>query len=823
MHKQPKNDKVLKAITIGIAAMMATSAMPATVFANENPDTPEPAPAAAPENSGSEVTNNAGSEETTVTQEVSEIQESVEQAVVDASGAGGAIELIDAALVDANVIGDQVIIDDLNQARNALDGIDGQDGAADQLAAASNLMEKAAEFEAAANQDITTADQKADNWITQNTAYQAADTKTTGYADDTIDNAKTANSSDDEQVAYAAKEAAIENLELMEAGFVEANNAYAEAFKLATSAEEEYAAAEQEHQQALAKVAEAKAKLMEAQMNSIAASEMLKAAQDRANSLEQRAEKLEETRQQLEAIRTQYYAMMVQYYRDVLKDKAVYNTDGTLNIEECAAKMTEQSINKNAAGPTERVMKLGRDLMKKLVEYQIMTDENVDWSQSEFTFGKIDAGTSDKEIKEARQGIVFESDQIHVAGAEHGEDQVVVDQTSRKDINGGTIYSNPAFKFRQIKSTDPTDSGRTNRVLVTYKDKDGNEHSAYYNYVFKSSAFGDDTDLAKGMVSLVEVVQVKDENDNVVLDKNGKPVWETKKILNENNFDDYQDLLAAIEMADVSQEYESAKVAVDEAAAKVEALTNEIKELQKVGADGSKLVALKTKLDNANKEFLDATEKKVTLGEKVEEARAAVANIDLSRFDRVVLSDDITVEDEGAGGGAGGADLGAGGTGGLGAGGAGLGAGALGTGSALGAGGATGGAAGGSGSYTMPSVNSPVSGGAAVEGGGITLTDAELPGAGAVEGTEATGGDEISIAGLMANAPKKSGQEQNLVTLADEQLAGAMSATAGEVTKSDEAMNWLWLLIIALFGAAGRKMYEKYKERKEQGSDNLQA
>ena len=110
MHKQPKNDKVLKAITIGIAAMMATSAMPTTVFANENPDTPEPAPAAAPENSGSEVTNNAGSEETTVTQEVSEIQESVEQAVVDASGAGGAIELIDAALVDANVIGDQVII-----------------------------------------------------------------------------------------------------------------------------------------------------------------------------------------------------------------------------------------------------------------------------------------------------------------------------------------------------------------------------------------------------------------------------------------------------------------------------------------------------------------------------------------------------------------------------------------------------------------------------------------------------------------------------------------------------------------------------------------
>lgn len=797
MRKEVKNDKVLRAIAVGIAAMMATSAIPTTVLANENPDTPEAPPTEAPETSGQETTSESSESSVTETASISEIQTSVETIETDA---GEASDAIDTAVTQTGVFEDEQITSDMLGAQAAYEGVDGALGVEDLVSDAKDALDDAATKEGLADILITTADNTANDLIAQNRAYQTADQKTTTNADSAISNADTANTSDDEQVAYAAKDAAVGNLEVVEEGFAEANLAYSNALSKAEDAELEYEAAEKEHQAALAKVEEAKARLAEAQTNATAAIEMLKAVEQRAGSLERRATKLQETSVQLNAIRTQYYAMMVQYYRDVLGNKTVYHDDGTLDIEGCAKAIKEQDVNKKASSPGD-VMLLGRDLMKKLVEYQVMSDENVDWETAEFTFGA--KGSSSQE---AREGIVFTSGELTASG--YGKDQVVLKQnndTGRTDINGKHIDPNASYYIKQDKSNE--DGGRNNRVLATYKDKDGVEHNVYYNYVYKNSNYGDTLDLENGVIYLAEVEK----------DETGK--WVTKRVIDENNFDNYQNLLAAIEESKAANDYQNALQTVKDATEKVENLSQEIEALKKVGLDGSKLAALQTKLKEANDELNEATAAKVELGKKVEAARKAVEGIDLSRFNRVVLSDDVVVEDEDAGGEAGGADLGAGGAGGLGAGGA-LGAGGTGT---LGAGGATGGAAGGSGTYSMPTVNSPVSGGAAAEGGGITLTDAELPGAGAVEGTEAMGGDEISIAGLMENAAKKSGQEQNLVTLADEQLAGAMSATAGEVTQSNEGMNWMWLLIIALFGAAGRKMYEKYKERKEQGSDNLQA
>ncbi len=794
MHKEAKNDKVLRAITIGIAAMMATASMPTTVLANENPEGQNPTPEEAPEDRFVEDKTEAETQDDSVKEEITEIRDSADDLADDSAAA---TDLIDAALVEANVIGDQVIIDDLIGARNALEGIDGEIGATDELSAAAELLDDAASIEANANILIGAADETVDALIGKTDDYKKADKKTTKSADDTIESADIANNSGDKKEAYKARDKAAENLELVEAGFIEANKAYDDAWKKADDAETEYEIAEKEHQAALDKVEEAKARLMEAQMNSIAASEMLKAAQERASSLERRAEKLQETKQQLEAIRTQYYAMMVQYYRDYFDKndktayKDVYTSEGTLNIDASAAKMTQESIDKKASSPGDRVMKLGRDLMMKLVQYQVMTDENVDWENAEFEFGKIDSDTPKGEIQEAREGKVFESDQKHVAGAEHGEDQVVVDQVSRKNIDGGTIYSNPAFNFRQIKSTDQTDKGRTNRVLVTYKDKDGNEHSAYYNYVFKSSAFGDDTDLTKGMISLVEVVQAKDENGDPVVDKKGNPVWETKKVLNENNFDDYKNLLSAIDTAEAAQDYEKAAQAVKEAEEKVLLLAEEIEELQKTGVDSSKLTDLKDKLDKAKEELGEATKQKLDLQKKVEEARTAYAEIDLSRFDikNVPGGDEATDEDEG------------------------------GTTPAGETGGAT---IFSSIPGSIPGASGPATGSFASASGVVTDaagSAAETDGAGTGASDVAVTQETDSLVKKLAAVPEaEDAKEADVETLEENLLPGAQTIPEAE----KENMNFWWLAVIALFGAAGWKMYENHKAKKE-AKENTQA
>ena len=115
MHKEAKNDKVLRAITIGIAAMMATASMPTTVLANENPEGQNPTPEEAPEDRFVEDKTEAEANEETAKAEITEIRDDADDLADDSAAA---TDLIDAALVDANVIGDQEIIDDLIRARN---------------------------------------------------------------------------------------------------------------------------------------------------------------------------------------------------------------------------------------------------------------------------------------------------------------------------------------------------------------------------------------------------------------------------------------------------------------------------------------------------------------------------------------------------------------------------------------------------------------------------------------------------------------------------------------------------------------------------------
>lgn len=784
MRQEVKNDKVLRAIAVGIAAMMATSAMPATVLANENPEAPD-TPTEAPEASG-------GSQESESSSASQQSAESTEQSAVQTASAsemqeavvtlGGetteASGLITTAVEQTASIGDAMVTENVTGAQAVFEGVDGAAGVAQQLDGAKAILDDAANKEAIADVLINTADETVDALNTQTSNYQTADEKATQNADSAIGNANTANTSDSEQEAYAARDAAIENLGLVEEGFEEANIAYTNALSKAEDAELEYEAAEKEHQLALAKVEEAKAKLLEAQMNSTAALEMLKAAEQRAGSLERRAEELQETSEQLNAIRTQYYAMMVQYYQELLGGNAVYNADGSLNVEECAKKVTADKVNGKAKSPGNEITFLGRDLMTKLVEYQVRMDENVDFDNSEFAFGQV--GKSGN--LESREGKVFESDEM-VQGTNEGKDKVVVNK-ERGVRGGGRLKPNEAKMLRRDDSTQ-NDNGRTNRFLATYKDKDGVEHSVYYNYVYKSSNYGDTLDMETGMFYLAEIEQ----------DESG--TWVTKRIVNENNFDNYQSLLAAIEQSQAVEDYQAAAQAVREATEKVENLTKEIEALQKIGLDGSKLETLKGKLDEANAVLDEATAKKLALQDKVNAARDAVAGIDLSRFDVRPDTDEGGSSDEGAG---------STGTGGV-------------SGGEMLAGIGTLGSAGAAGGSTVNPIFDGISLTSTVPGGdgGFSFTDGSGVAGARVDGVEETKSEDISLEKVFAEQPA----EQELIqTLEDGLIPMAQSAPE---TQSKDGMNWWWLLVVTLFGAAGKKMYDDYQEKKKAQAENKDA
>ncbi len=107
--------------------------------------------------------------------------------------------------------------------------------------------------------------------------------------------------------------------------------------------------------------------------------------------------------------------------------------------------------------------------------------------------------------------------------------------------------------------------------------------------------------------------------------------WEASAVEDENNFDDYTKLTKALQAIEDLEKYEQARMAVDEAVEKVTQLEEMIASLSIESP--SNLAKLEDALDEAREELDKAYEKKNELEGVVEEARKAVAGIDLSRFD----------------------------------------------------------------------------------------------------------------------------------------------------------------------------------------------
>ena len=412
-----------------------------------------------------------------------------------------------------------------------------------------------------------------------------------GAVENTLNNADTANTSEDKDEAFEAKEKAEDNLSDAKTKLDDAVTAYEEAGKAINEVEGKITEAEEAYTEA--------------------ANALEKAGEDNAQAKKDledalaRIAKEEDNKERLEAIQDQYYAMMVYYYRALNgRDKAIYDEKGVLDIEANRELLTDEQIDKFAAKGDEKFFLLGRDLTGKLVEYMIINgDANEEDPQFKF-------GYEGKDEKEAQEAVLFKNkknlDQALAGKGEKGT-----------DVNNQTVYANETYT-QLWNNSNSHDNGRTNRVSASYIDKDGNEQVRYYNYVLKSSDFEENTDVENGMFYLA----------SIELDENNK--WTVNRVTDENNYDDYNKLVSAI---DAIKDYTKAKEDAAKALAKIELLNAKIETLESSKSEQkARIEALNKEIALAKEALATATATKDELEAAYKEAKEVVESIDLSRF-----------------------------------------------------------------------------------------------------------------------------------------------------------------------------------------------
>ncbi len=447
------------------------------------------------------------------------------------------------------------------------------------------------------------------------TEYVEKDSETTGSAQDAIDNAKIANTSNSRTDAYAARDKAVSDLGDAEAERLETIAAYNDANAKIEKAQKIYDDIKADQKNLEAKLGKMQQELKDAKTSSAAALEAMKGIQKNLWDLDQEAAKIAEELIELQGISDQYFAMMVEYYNKGLGEKNVVYDDGNLDIQENANKITDKQIDQMAKNPGNFTMELGRNLLKQLVTYMFKNDVRVNGEYIDPD--SIEFGIEGSKVT-ATEGIV-------------------VDTNKGQKVEAGTKE-----QFKKTNSNQ-SDEGRTNRFTVKYKNKAGEEIVKYYNYVFKSSDEAKVNGLENGIIYLALIEQEQNED--------GTTKWVANQVESDNNYDNYRKLqnrLAALQaqiegnpdLREKVAQYEQAKRAVDAATAKVKELDDQVQKLQNKKNIGSELRSLRTKeLEAAKKALAIATEQMEKMEAKVEEARRAVTGINLDRFN-VVPTDD---------------------------------------------------------------------------------------------------------------------------------------------------------------------------------------
>ena len=393
-------------------------------------------------------------------------------------------------------------------------------------------------------------------------------------------------------------------------------NKVSEAFDAAVEA---YGVADEKQKEAEAKYEEAAADLEKAEGDS----EVAKKNLEEAKAVIEQASK---DKEELKVIEEQYYGTMVYYYRTLVKNNAVYNEDGTMDFVESAKAADQESIDKYAKNPSSfgggEVFNFTRCLTKELVEYMLIHSEGA-------VEGTIVYGEEGNKTITSQEAVVILNN--------NKEDQTLTGTQAKKDNRTGETLKAGEKETLKLTQSTQKDSGRTNRTKVTFKDADGVEHTEYYNGVYKSSEFGDETDVEDGLI-YIALIKYNEE----------KKAWEANRVEDENNYDSYSKLKAAIATLEA---YEAAKADVETALTSVAALEEKLAALQGTkNAAAEKLAAVRSELNNAKAALEAAEETKANLEASYVEAQAVVASVDADDYEVVIVpvlneSENVVIEE----------------------------------------------------------------------------------------------------------------------------------------------------------------------------------
>ena len=778
MRRNIKNDKVIKAITIGLATMIAATSAPLDVLADEvNENTTE---------------NNPQQDEQSQTEEqISDAVEIIEgtpaNETTGAPAEAGALELIENAdnkvdayadsfgLTDSTV--NEGIQQDLTDAANYIadkEGtgvkIDGEasNGADKDLKDAQKLVKEGYD-------EVDNANDEMENVITgSNQVFDTADeinkvdNNGKNVLVETVQSyADSANAASDYNTAVGFQGQAQQTYNNAATALEQAKSRYEVALAAKKAADEKFEAAND--------------KIEHAQINSAEAYRKLVNAKSELANLQEEAK---EKQKELEAIQKQYYALQVQYYRKAgingnttieienkngEKEKVkVFGEDGKLNTDYAAQWIVEKNKVEANAEPGEEAWKIGRYLLKEIVESKLKGEGATDI--------KFGAEINKKDF--VRQD-AWEVD-VYANENENGAHQVI-----KKDANNQWVISEVGEKLDVYKATTPLkDRGRTNRFAVTYKK--GNESiTEYYNYVFKSDPDGTPFDMEEGPIYLAQIKQNEDGS------------WYTERVAGAN--DNYKELVNAINL------YSEAEKAVSAAKDKVSKLQDQISEIQRVGKicfdgewvsvedflEGDYDAGMLMELGGSDPYIKLIADLKIaeqelgTAQENVDEAKRVLDSIDLSRFN--VRNDDPTGDGTGAGDTVvDGGDV-----------------------SVVIPGG-----------YTLPAGMLDAFGGTGTTGGGTTSGVLGVRTGGGTEADEGGAADSRTNVAPRADfgtVNKVLGSRQNKDNSQIVKKIKDNEIPLAEIPNMDDevTMNWMWLLIIFLLGATGKKMYDEYKKKKE--------
>lgn len=795
MRRNIKNDKVIKAITIGLATMIAATSAPLDVLADEVSE-------------NTTVNNPQQDEQSQTEEQISDAVKTIEgtpaNETTGAPAEAGALELIADAdkMVDAYADSfgftdsevNAVIQQDLTDAANYIADKEGtgvkingeaSNGAEKDLKDAKTLV-------AEGYDEVDNANDAMENIVTS--SNQVFDTANEINKDDdyngkndlveTVQNyADSANAASDYNAAVGFQGQAQQTYNNAATALEQAQSKYEAALAAKKAADEKFEAAND--------------KIEHAQINSAEAYRKLVNAKSELANLQEEAK---EKQKELEAIQKQYYALQVQYYRkagingnttieienkngekEKEKEKVkVFGEDGKLNTDYAAQWIVEKNKVEANAEPGEEAWKIGRYLLKELVEAKLKEEgaENI-------VFGAKFDGSSRQDAWEV---------DVYANENENGAHQVI-----KKDANNQWVISEVGEKLDVYKATTVTkDRGRTNRFAVTYT-KNGKPVTEYYNYVFKNpnpEYDKADLNMEEGPIYLAQIKPLLDEQGNQSKDEKGNLLWETERV--EGAYDNYKELV------NIVNQYGEAQQAVKDATDKVEKLQGQISEIQRIGKiffDGKwispeKLVEGDVDLgllseyaeDPYIKLVLDlkiAEKELSTAQENVEEAKRILDSIDLSRFN--VRNDDPTGDGTGAGDTVvDGGDV-----------------------SVVIPGG-----------YTLPAGMLDAFGGTGTTGGGTTSGVLGVRTDGGTEADEGGAADsrtnvapraDFSTVNKVLGSRQNKDNSQIVKKIKDNEIPLA------EIPNMDDevTMNWMWLLIIFLLGATGKKMYDEYKKKKE--------